>query len=107
MVYFTGIRVAFNTDDLGVFGTSRENAYAILAASLQRMSDANGKQYLPDSICSYLENVHRMGIEQSFLLLMDSLTRHKLRNCQTQSRGIERSTDDRLIGGWDNKNATN
>jgi len=77
------LSVSINTDDLGVFDTSLENEYAILAASLQRMSDANGKRYLPDSIYAYLENVRRMGIEQSFLLSMGSLTRHKLKNCQT------------------------
>ncbi len=63
------ISVSINTDDLGVFDTSLENEYAILAAALERAADENGEMiYTATSIYKYLDNVRRMGLEQSFRL---------------------------------------
>ena len=61
------LSVSINTDDLGVFDTTLENEYAILAASLGRMTDQAGeRRYTDDSIYQYLDNVREMGLEQSF-----------------------------------------
>lgn len=62
------ISVSINTDDLGVFDTSLENEYAILAASLERTMIGTERKYSKDSIYVYLDSVRKMGLEQSFLL---------------------------------------
>lgn len=61
------LSVSINTDDLGVFDTSLEHEYAILAASLERLKIGTAKKYSHVSIYDYLDRVRRMGIEQSFL----------------------------------------
>lgn len=62
------LSVSVNTDDLGVFDTTLENEYAILASCLERVKDGEGRpKYTRDSIYQYLDNVRRMGLEQSFL----------------------------------------
>lgn len=61
------ISVSINTDDLGVFDTSLENEYAMMASALEKAISKDGKQkYDSDSVYRYLDNVRRMGIEQSF-----------------------------------------
>ena len=61
------LHVSINTDDLGIFDTSLENEYAILAACMERAQNADGgKKYSGDSIYQYLDRVRRMGLEQSF-----------------------------------------
>lgn len=61
------LSVSINTDDLGVFDTSLEHEYAILAAVLERMKIGTEKKYSHISIYDYLDRVRKMGIEQSFL----------------------------------------
>lgn len=62
------LSVSVNTDDLGVFDTTLENEYAILASCLERAKDGEGRpKYTRDSIYQYLDNARRMGLEQSFL----------------------------------------
>lgn len=63
------LSVSINTDDLGVFDTSLENEYAILAAGLERMMLKGAPKYSRDSIYDYLDRVRKMGLEQSFLPL--------------------------------------
>ena len=60
------LSVSINTDDLGVFDTSLENEYAIIAASLDRLRCEDRKRYTEDSIYCYLEHIRKMGLEQSF-----------------------------------------
>lgn len=63
------LSVSINTDDLGIFDTTLENEYAILAASLERATTESGKKkYTSDSIYKYLNSIRRMGFEQSFAL---------------------------------------
>lgn len=63
------LSVSINTDDLGVFDTSLENEYAILAASMERAQNPDkSKKYTSDSIYQYLDNIRKMGFEQSFFL---------------------------------------
>lgn len=66
------ICVSINTDDQGVFDTSLENEYAIIAAALEEKKDENGKNiYSPEHVYQYIENIRKMGFEQSF----DSLSK--------------------------------
>lgn len=61
--------VSVNTDDLGVFDTTLENEYAILASCLERMRDKDGRPYYTnDSIYQYLDHLRKLGLEQSFCL---------------------------------------
>lgn len=63
------LSVSVNTDDLGVFDTTLENEYAILASCLERMPAKDGaRRYTNDSIYRYLDNLRKMGLEQSFYL---------------------------------------
>lgn len=61
------LSVSINTDDQGVFDTSLENEYALLACSMSKArSSGGGKRYPRDVIYQYLDHVRRMGNEQSF-----------------------------------------
>ena len=60
--------VSINTDDLGVFDTSLENEYALIACALQKAKDKSGKRlYKPDYVYKYLDNIREMSVEQSFI----------------------------------------
>lgn len=62
------ICVSINTDDQGVFGTSLENEYALLALALEKEKDENGNsKYNPTMIYEWLDKIRQMGLEQSFL----------------------------------------
>ncbi len=64
--------ISINTDDLGVFDTSLENEYALMACALQKIEDESGnKKYSPSDIYDYLDYVRKMGLEQSFDYLDD------------------------------------
>lgn len=59
--------VSINTDDQGIFGTSLENEYALMAIALEKEKDENGKlKYNPAMIYQWLDNIRKMGLEQSF-----------------------------------------
>lgn len=61
------ISVSINTDDQGVFATSVEKEYSLMALSLEKKKDTKGdKQYIPRMIYKWLENVREMGNEQRF-----------------------------------------
>ena len=61
------ISVTLNTDDQGVFDTSLENEYALLADSMSKICDENGKRlYSDDIIYGYLEHIRMMGIIHTF-----------------------------------------
>lgn len=63
----TKMYVSINTDDLGVFDTSLENEYALLACALEKLTDDNGEPlYQINDIYSYLNKVREMGNTQSF-----------------------------------------
>lgn len=62
------LSVSINTDDLGVFGTSIENEYALLAIALEKEKDENGnKKYKSRYIYEWLESIRKMGEEQRFV----------------------------------------
>lgn len=59
--------VSINTDDQGIFGTSLENEYALMAIALEKEKDENGQpKYHPTMIYQWLDNIRKMGLEQSF-----------------------------------------
>lgn len=66
------ISVSINTDDLGVFSTSLENEYALMAKCLEKVRDANGEAvYNQSMIYEWINNVRRMGKDQAFLTKKD------------------------------------
>lgn len=61
------ISVSINTDDQGVFSTSLENEYAIMACALESVTDDNGNfMYCKADIYEWLDRIRVMGNEQSF-----------------------------------------
>lgn len=59
--------VSINTDDLGVFDTSLENEYALLACALNMQKDDSGNYvYTPTQIYQYLDEIRKMSLQQSF-----------------------------------------
>lgn len=59
--------VSINTDDRGVFQTSLENEYALLAASVENLTDENGKKlYTPQEVYEWLNHIRVMGNQQVF-----------------------------------------
>lgn len=64
---YSQLFVSINTDDQGVFDTLLENEYALIAIALEKAKDREGNPiYNQADIYEWLENVRRMGIEQSF-----------------------------------------
>ena len=60
--------VSLNTDDMGVFDTSLENEYALIAAALDDIKDENGRKcYNDDFIFDYLNHLRMMGHRQAFV----------------------------------------
>ena len=61
------LSVSINTDDQGIFSTSLENEYALMAIALEKEKDENGNlKYNSSMIYEWLERVRLMGIGQSF-----------------------------------------
>lgn len=59
--------VSINTDDKGVFDTSIEEEYALLALALEKEKDRdNHIRYQPRYIYEWLENIREIGFEQQF-----------------------------------------
>ncbi len=59
--------VSINTDDQGVFETSLQNEYLLMARALEKKVDCNGDLlYSASEVYNWLDNIREMGIEQSF-----------------------------------------
>lgn len=59
--------VSVNTDDQGVFDTSLENEYALLAECIaQKKNENNENLYNDEVIYEYIDYIRRMGLEQIF-----------------------------------------
>lgn len=66
------ISISVNTDDQGVFSTSLENEYALIACALESVSDVMGNPlYKKSDIYEWLDNIREMGNEQSFGYIAD------------------------------------
>lgn len=61
------ISVSINTDDQGVFATSLENEYALMALALLKQKDENGNyKYNQMNVYEWLDKVRQMSLEHSF-----------------------------------------
>lgn len=61
------VNVSINTDDKGVFRTSLENEYALMACALEKVRDGEGNAvYNRQMIYQWLDNIRKMGNMQSF-----------------------------------------
>lgn len=59
--------VSINTDDQGVFGTSLDNEYGLLALALEKERNEYGEyKYNPTLIYEWLDKIREMGLVQSF-----------------------------------------
>ena len=59
--------VSVNTDDRGIFHTSLENEYALLASSVENLTDENGRKlYSPQQVYDWLNHIRVMGNQQVF-----------------------------------------
>lgn len=61
------LSVSINTDDQGIFSTSLENEYALMAIALEKEKDESGnRKYNSTMIFEWLDKIRQMGLEQSF-----------------------------------------
>lgn len=61
------VNVSINTDDKGVFRTSLENEYALMACALEKVRDKEGGPvYNRQMIFEWLDDIRKMGNLQSF-----------------------------------------
>lgn len=61
------LSVSINTDDQGIFSTSLENEYALMAIALEKEKNESGDlRYNSSMIYEWLERIRQMGIGQSF-----------------------------------------
>ena len=67
------ICASINTDDLGIFGTSLENEYALMACALENHNDyCDSSEYIPpDNIYRWLDEIRKNCREQSFIRIND------------------------------------
>lgn len=61
------LSVSINTDDQGIFSTSLENEYALMAIAMEKEKDEFGnRKYNSTMIFEWLDKIRQMGLEQSF-----------------------------------------
>ena len=60
------ISASINTDDLGIFDTSLENEYAIMASALENYSDMADQKISVENIYLWLNGIRENGCKQSF-----------------------------------------
>lgn len=59
--------ISINTDDKGVFHTSLENEYALMACAMEKERDENGNPvYNRQMVYQWIDNIREMGNMQSF-----------------------------------------
>lgn len=70
------IYISINTDDKGVFHTSLENEYALMACAMEKKRDEEGRPlYNRQMVYQWIDNIREMGNLQSF---MDTNNLHHL-----------------------------
>lgn len=61
------INVSINTDDKGIFHTSLENEYALMACAMEKVRDEKENLvYDRQMVYQWIDNIRRMGNLQSF-----------------------------------------
>ena len=63
---YRGISVSINTDDRGVFGTSLEREFSLVAAALEKQYKKGEHNVPPRVIYDWLEKIRYMAFEQKF-----------------------------------------
>lgn len=63
---YRGISVSINTDDRGVFGTSLEREFSLVAAALEKDYKKGKSDIPPRVIYDWLDNIRQMAFEQKF-----------------------------------------
>lgn len=63
---YRGISVSINTDDSGVFGTSLEREYSLVAAALEKQFQKGESDVPPRAIYEWLDKIRQMSFEQKF-----------------------------------------
>lgn len=63
---YGGISVSINTDDRGVFGTSLEREYSLVAAALEKQYQKGEMDTPPRMIYDWLDRIRSMAFEQKF-----------------------------------------
>ncbi len=64
------ICISINTDDLGIFDTSLKREYNLMALALENCTDELGHPiYSQSEIYAWLDEIRRMGLQQSFIAL--------------------------------------
>lgn len=63
---YRGISVSINTDDRGVFGTSLEREYSLVAAALEKQYQKGDIETPPRMIYDWLDRIRAMAFEQKF-----------------------------------------
>ena len=60
--------VTVNTDDLGIFQTSIDNDYSLLAISALKIKDEDGNQkYSKREVVQWLDEIRENGFKYSFV----------------------------------------
>lgn len=60
------INVSINTDDQGVFDTSLENEYALMAYALENYRVKNNYLYSSSDVYKWIDAIRKMGLQQRF-----------------------------------------
>lgn len=61
------VNISINTDDKGIFHTSLENEYALMACAMEKVKDEKGMPvYDRQMIYHWIDNIREMGNQQSF-----------------------------------------
>ncbi len=63
---YRGISVSINTDDRGVFGTSLEREFSLVAAALEKQYKKGESDVPPRVIYDWLDKIRQMAFEQVF-----------------------------------------
>ena len=62
------LNASINTDDKGLFFTSLENEFALIARAMESVKDFDGeKKYAPQMVYEWLDHIREKGNQQSFL----------------------------------------
>lgn len=61
------ISLSINTDDKGVFATSQEREFSVMACALEKLYQHGDTKNPPRVIYEWLDNIRKMGFEQTFL----------------------------------------
>lgn len=64
---YRGISVSINTDDRGVFGTSLEREFSLVAAALEKQYQKGESDVPPRIIYDWLDRIRAMAFEQKFV----------------------------------------